>query len=175
MLMLDEIVVLINDKGTVQKEFSRQEAHQKGFLHSIVVVYLFDKKGNILIQQRIDGRFDHSAAGHVAKGEMYKQAAIRELAEEIGVSRRELIDLGMSTSREVHPERNEDIYHVFKIFGCNAKPGVLQDTEVKKVFWANPYQIYKKIQKDPKEKKYTGGFRESLAFILEDGKFKKYF
>ena len=59
--MPDETVVLIDDKGTVQKEFLRQEAHQKGFLHSIVVVYLFDKKGNILIQQRMDGRFDHSA------------------------------------------------------------------------------------------------------------------
>ena len=173
--MPDETVVLIDDKGTVQKEFLRQEAHQKGFLHSIVVVYLFDKKGNILIQQRMDRRFDHSAAGHVDKGETYRQAAIRELAEEIGVSGVELMDLGMSTSREVHPERNEDIYHVFKIFGCNAEPGILQDTEVKKVFWANPYETYKEIQKDPEEKKYTGGFRESLKFVLKDSTFKNYF
>jgi len=173
--MLDEIVVLIDNKGAVQKEFPRQEAHQKGFLHSIVVIYLFDTKGNILIQQRMDGKFDHSAAGHVAKGETYEQAAIRELAEEIGVSGVELTGLGVSTSREVHPERNKDIYHVFKIFGCNGEPGVLQDTEVKKVFWADPYQIYKEIQKDPEEKIYTGGFRESLKFILKDKKFKNYF
>lgn len=173
--MPNETVVLIDDEGTIKKEFLRQEAHQRGFLHSIVVVYLFDTKGNILIQQRMDGRFDHSAAGHVDKGETYKQAAIRELAEEIGVSGVELINLGMSTSREVHPERNEDISHIFKIFGCNGEPGVLQDTEVKKVFWANPYQTYKEIQKDPQENIYTGGFRESLTFILEDGKFKKYF
>lgn len=173
--MPDETVVLIDDEGIIQKEFPRQEAHQRGLLHSIVVVYLFDTKGNILIQQRMDGRFDHSAAGHVDKGETYKQAAIRELAEEIGVSCIELMDLGMSTSREVHPERNEDIYHVFKIFGCNGEPGVLQDTEVKKVFWADPHQTHKEIQKDPEEKIYTGGFRESLKFILEDKKFKKYF
>lgn len=171
--MTEETVVLIDDTGKIRKEFPRQKAHQEGLLHSIVVVYVFDNKGNILIQQRMDGRFDHSAAGHVAKGETYYQAAIRELAEEIGISGINLVDLGESVSHEIHPQRRENIRHTFKIFGCKAKPGILQDTEVKSILWADPHKTYEAIRKDSKEEYYTGGFRESLAFILKDERYKK--
>jgi len=66
-------------------EVSVPEAHQKGLLHRISVVYLTNNKNQILIQKRSDGRLDHSAAGHVDVGESYLAAAERELEEELGV------------------------------------------------------------------------------------------
>lgn len=170
--MSEETLILIDDRGVILGEALRKQAHREGFLHSIVVIYLFDNEGKILVQQRMDGRFDHSAAGHVAKGETYEQTAVRELGEELGVSGAKLTELGKSFSREIHPERDEDINHVFKIYGCKAKPGQLQEAEVRAVFWADPHEIQKAIQQDPDEKYYTGGFRESLAFILRDAKYK---
>lgn len=48
----------------------------------------------VLLQERcntgyMDGMFDFSASGHLKKGESYKQCAVREAKEELGVTVRE--------------------------------------------------------------------------------------
>ena len=152
-------------------EVSRQEAHEKGILHRIVVIYLFDNTGNILIQERRkDGLLDHSSAGHVAPGETYLEAAIRELGEELGVKDVTLTEVGVAKSREVYPQRKKNRQHIFTIFECIAKPFALQEDEVKSVFWNNPLRIYQDMKNDPSHQKYTGGFKASLEYLLNKKK-----
>ncbi len=69
----------------------RQWIHRRGLRHRSVHVLVFDPAGRILLQKRArnkdenPGLWDTSAAGHVAAGERYVQAARRELAEELGI------------------------------------------------------------------------------------------
>lgn len=78
---------------------SSREAHEKGIIHRVVRIYLYNSKGELLAQKRSEhirsnpGLWAESVAGHVDVGETYRQAAEREMKEEIGISNVELIEL----------------------------------------------------------------------------------
>lgn len=69
----------------------RNVAHKKGLLHRGVQIFIFNSKGRIFVQQRslkkdrFPGFWEASLSGHVSAGETYKEAAERELHEELGV------------------------------------------------------------------------------------------
>jgi len=66
----------------------KQTSHQKGDLHRIVGIYVFNQKGELYLQEHIasGGLYDHSCGGHVIKGETYDQAAKREEFEELNLN-----------------------------------------------------------------------------------------
>lgn len=69
----------------------RREVHARGLWHRAVHILVFDAAGRVFLQKRsllkdmCPGLWDSSCSGHVDAGEEYDAAAIRELAEEIGV------------------------------------------------------------------------------------------
>ena len=69
---------------------TKKEAWEKGIAHRVARIFLFNSKGDFLLQKRsqfVDAplTLDQSAAGHVDEGEEYEQVAYRELEEELGV------------------------------------------------------------------------------------------
>ena len=70
---------------------SRGMMHRLGLRHWAVHIFVFDAAGRLYLQLRggqkdlFPGHWDTSAAGHVAPGESYATAALRELAEELGL------------------------------------------------------------------------------------------
>lgn len=163
-------VIWVDENDNELGVISLEKAHREGLLHRIVVAYLTRDNGQILIQERMSGRLDHSSAGHVDVGEDYLQAAKRELKEELGIECN-LIELGESISDEVEPEAERNrIRHIFKVFECQAEPGNLAKDEVKSVFWADPRTIYEEMKNDVGNNKFCGGFKASLKFYLEKKK-----
>ncbi|WP_067147764.1 NUDIX hydrolase [Pseudotamlana agarivorans] len=77
--------------------------HQKGLYHHTVHIWLYTNKGEVLLSQRSAKKaicplmWDVSVAGHVDAGETLKQAAIREIQEEIGllVTAKDLQQIGV--------------------------------------------------------------------------------
>jgi isopentenyl-diphosphate delta-isomerase type 1 len=69
----------------------RSLVHRDGDWHRTVHVWVINHKQEVLFQKRslqkesFPGVWDVSAAGHISAGETSLQAAIKELAEEIGV------------------------------------------------------------------------------------------
>ena len=70
----------------------RSVVHARGLRHRAAHILAFDAGGRLYLQRRAftkecsPGRWDTSAAGHLASGEDYATAARRELAEELGVA-----------------------------------------------------------------------------------------
>ncbi|MDK2972110.1 MAG: rRNA (adenine1518-N6/adenine1519-N6)-dimethyltransferase [Candidatus Sumerlaeota bacterium] len=70
---------------------TRRDIHAQGLLHRAVHVVLTDGCGSLLLQKRSSrkdaypGWWDISVGGHVSPGEAYAEAAVREIAEEMGV------------------------------------------------------------------------------------------
>lgn len=156
-------VIVVNEKDEVVGTMSKDEAHANGTPHRIAVVYVEDTQGNILVQSRTDRYLDHSAAGHVDPGESYKEAARRELFEELGITNADLAYVGHnSTHNERYPGRV--VSHVFDIFSCVAEPAELQADEVHDVYWANPNDVLKDMKENPDT--YCGGFIESLRIYI---------
>ncbi len=161
---MDEVIVT-NEKDEVIGTMLKSEAHKNGALHRIVVVYLENDKGEVLVQNRADGYLDHSSAGHVDVGESYEEAGYRELSEELGVKnvKLEYVGHGM-TKDEIYPGGKRSS-HIFDIFKCKAEPGELQVDEVKNVYWATPAEILKEMKLN--KQKYCGGFIVSLQIYVK--------
>lgn len=161
---MDKNIIWIDENENDLGEVSVSRAHQEGLLHRISVVYLTNNENQILIQERNDGRLDHSAAGHVDAGELYLEAAKRELEEELGVEGVELTKIGDCSSKE----NGDKIKHKFRVFQCKTNPGKLNPDEVEEVFWADPGEIWEDMKGDDDDRKYCGGFKSTLELFLRE-------
>jgi 16S rRNA (adenine1518-N6/adenine1519-N6)-dimethyltransferase len=91
---LFEEIALYDQSGRQIGKVDRKTAHSdKRYLHGAVHIFLFNQKNQLLLQRRsrnkilLPLRFDISAGGHIAFGEREDTAAIRELEEELGISK----------------------------------------------------------------------------------------
>src|SRR5580765_8819639 len=91
-------IQIVDENDQPTGSATKEEAWQGGLYHRIVRVMVEDEAGNILLQKRTEtketypGCWDNSAAGHVDAGEDYETAALRELAEELGITGYSLIE-----------------------------------------------------------------------------------
>ena len=85
-------VILVNEQDVEIGKMEKLEAHQKAVLHRAFSVFIFNKKGEMLLQQRARNKY-HSAGlwtnaccSHPSPGEDTLSAASRRLIEEMGFS-----------------------------------------------------------------------------------------
>jgi len=88
-----EMLEVVDRDGNVIGLASRSEVHgDPSRIHRVVHVLVFDRKGRLLLQKRSQnkdiapGKWDTSVGGHVSPGEDIKDAARREMEEELGIS-----------------------------------------------------------------------------------------
>ncbi len=86
-----EIFDVVDVEDNVVGQKTRGEVHAQKLLHRAVHVFVFNKRGDLLLQQRSmfkdahPGVWDSSVSGHLDAGEDYLAAAVRELDEEMGI------------------------------------------------------------------------------------------
>jgi 16S rRNA (adenine1518-N6/adenine1519-N6)-dimethyltransferase len=86
-----EIFDVVDENDNVIGQKTRGEVHANKLLHRAVHVFVFNKRGDLLLQQRSifkdahPGVWDSSVSGHLDSGEDYAAAAVRELDEEMGI------------------------------------------------------------------------------------------
>jgi len=83
-------VILVNDQDYPTGIMDKMEAHEKGLLHRAFSIFIFNTKGEMLLQQRAMDKY-HSAGlwtnaccSHPLPGEETDEAANRRLMEEMG-------------------------------------------------------------------------------------------
>lgn len=88
----EELLEVIDAQGRVVGLRRRAEIHgDPAARHRAVHVFVRNRHGALFLQRRAPtkriqpDRWDTSVGGHVDPGESYEQAAVRELAEELGV------------------------------------------------------------------------------------------
>lgn len=85
-------VILVDKADLPLGTMPKLEAHQKGLLHRAFSVFLFNSKGQLLLQQRaLDkyhsaGLWSNTCCSHPSPGESTMDAANRRLKEEMGMS-----------------------------------------------------------------------------------------
>ncbi len=89
----NEILDLLDEQGAVIGTIKRGECHgDPDKRHRAVHILVCNAKGEYYLQKRTaskkiqPGKWDSSVGGHLPSGEDYEQGALRELAEELGVS-----------------------------------------------------------------------------------------
>lgn len=123
---MDERVDILDEEGVrTGRTCMKSEAHQKGYWHPCVHVWVFDDESRVLIQQRSEdkdtfpSKWDVSVAGHVAADEDPILAAQRELYEELGIQCQpdELEAVAYFASEFTHPKGiiDKEFHHVYLI------------------------------------------------------------
>lgn len=90
---MEELIDIVNPDGSPTGTVRpKSEVHRDGLWHRAVHVWLFTRDSYVLLQQRAHSKdnwpdwWDASVAGHISAGEAPADAAVREVAEEIGLT-----------------------------------------------------------------------------------------
>lgn len=164
-----ELLDLVDTKDNVIGITNRAEAHENGYCHRVVAIFVFTPDGSLLVQTRKEGGlFDHSVGGHVKQGESYGEAAVRELKEELGIAK-ELEGVGTFYASEIVPNRNAGIVHYFGLYEVRLtnkeiRQITIADEEVKELIPVALEDVAKEMTKNPE--KYRTGFMATLNFYI---------
>jgi len=108
---VSEVVEVLDRRWKAIGRATRPAAHAKRLLHRSVHILLFDSLGRLFVQRRslskdlYPGKYAASASGHVRAGEPIRQAAARELSEELGLKGIRLTHI--ATLPSITPEERE--------------------------------------------------------------------
>lgn len=88
--MIEEQVILVNEKDEKIGLMPKMEAHEKGVLHRAFSVFIFNDKNELMLQQRAlhkyhsPGLWTNTCCSHQRDGETSIDAGVRRLNEEMG-------------------------------------------------------------------------------------------
>lgn len=101
---------------------SREEVHEKGYLHAVIHLWIIDLKNNrVYLQKRaldkdnFPGFYDITCAGHMDPNESPTETMIRETKEEIGLDMTQYPYVFLGTMIEHFTNDNEIAY----VFACD--------------------------------------------------------
>jgi len=89
-MMEVQSVILVTEQDEIAGTMEKMEAHRRGALHRAFSVFIFNSKGEMLLQQRAinkyhsGGLWTNSCCSHPNPGEKVQDAAQRRLQEEMG-------------------------------------------------------------------------------------------
>jgi isopentenyldiphosphate isomerase len=100
---MSEILDIVNENDEVIGQAERDEVHRIGLVCRLAYVCFYTAEREVILQKRSDtkkndaGKLTTTVSGHVASGQDYLEAAVRETLEESGVAvnAADLVSLGV--------------------------------------------------------------------------------
>jgi isopentenyl-diphosphate Delta-isomerase len=158
-------VILVDDNDNPVGTSEKMQAHIEGLLHRAFSVFIFNEKGEMLLQQRAldkyhsGGLWTNACCSHPAPGEDTQAAAIRRLQEEMGfqTSIEKIFDFVYKADFDIGLTEYE-FDHVF----VGQYDGIVDfnKEEVMNTCYQNIFEISSLLQTNPQ--KYTAWFH--IAF-----------
>lgn len=146
---------VVNERDEVVRRATRREVHATGLWHRAVHILVFDGSGRVLLQRRSmlkdlsPGLWDSSCSGHLDAGEDYDAAAIRELAEEIGIR----VEAGRPPARwfrvEACAETGWEFVWIYRL--AHSGPIVLDPDEIQYAEWVTPAEVSARVAARPED------------------------
>lgn len=158
-------VILVNENDESIGTAGKIEAHEKGLLHRAFSVFIFNGKGEMLLQQRTPGKYHsgglwtNACCSHPYPGEETPLAAQRRLQEELGFGTpvKKIFDFIYNT-RFANGLTEHEFDHVF--VGEYEGDIPFSRVEVEDICYATMQEIDISLKEHPE--RYTEWFR--LAF-----------
>ena len=168
-----EQVILVDENDHETGLMPKLEAHQKGFLHRAFSVFIFNSKGELLLQQRAlnkyhsEGLWSNTCCSHPRPGESINDAANRRLAEEMGLSCEIYPAFGFIYKADLDNDLIEHEYdHVF--IGSSDVAPVINNEEVENSKYIDIQSLSKDMIDNPGS--YTAWLRICFERVLEHKK-----
>jgi isopentenyldiphosphate isomerase len=178
--MADELINILDKNGKKTKLIqSKKYSHRIGLWHAVTNVWVYNSKGEILLQKRSKlkgvwpNKLGVSAGGHVSVGEKIEQAAVRETFEEIGIKTtiKQLEKIAVKkiivTKGEVGDKKYRDrreFTHVFLLkYDKNISNLKIQECEVSQI----KFIPIKKIESELNDKVKCEKYAHTKEYYLE--------
>ncbi|GEM52137.1 isopentenyl-diphosphate Delta-isomerase [Empedobacter brevis] len=159
---MKEFVVLVDQDDQKLGLMEKQQAHVAGLLHRAFSVFVFNSKGELMIQQRAATKYHsptlwtNTCCSHPRDKETYEEAAHRRLQEEMGFDCE--LEYKFNFIYKAHLENDlteHELDHVF-IGTFDDEPNLNPD-EVMAYRWVELDDLKKDIEKNPQN--YTAWFK----------------
>jgi isopentenyl-diphosphate delta-isomerase len=166
---MQEHVILVDELDNAIGTMEKMEAHEKGLLHRAFSVFIFNGKGELLLQQRAltkyhsAGLWTNTCCSHPRPNETVLNAAKRRLTEEMGLN----CEVDHKTSFIYKTDfdnglTEHEFDHVF--FGHYDQDPIINPEEVENFVWMDVNKIMNDIEKNPK--KYTSWFKIAMKNLF---------
>ena len=165
---MPELLDILDEKGKLTgKSATKKELHEKGLWHQSAHIWIYNSKGQVLLQKRATikdsyaGLWDVSAAGHISAGEKPEKSAAREVFEEIGLKIKEfeLKKAGIVKVSEYISDAkwtNNEFDHIFLLkYDGDLKKLKLQKEEVDEIKFFSLTDLKNEIENPKTYKKYV--------------------
>ncbi len=170
---MEEQVILVNNEDRDIGIMGKMYAHEKGELHRAFSVFIFNSKGELLMQQRAldkyhsGGKWTNTCCSHPRPGELNLDAAKRRLQEEMGMS----CELNYGFNFVYKADFSNDLIehefdHVF--FGKSDEVPKINTEEVASFKYVNLKAIEKDLIENPDD--YTAWLKVCFNKVID---FKK--
>ncbi|HMB66204.1 MAG TPA: isopentenyl-diphosphate Delta-isomerase [Patescibacteria group bacterium] len=165
-----EKLLLVNQEDKVIGTRSKQECHQGGgLMHRAFSVYIFNSKGELLIQQRSKDKplwpwyWSNSCCSHPVSGESYIEAGEERLKEELGFTcpLRSVDQFHYRAKYKDVGSENELVTLLIGVYDGEVEPN---PEEVKEYKWMGLEELEKDIRENPGQ--YSPWFRKGLKRYL---------
>ena len=157
----NELFDVVDENDVPLRREKRAVVHRERLLHRAVHILVFNAKGEVYGQRRsltkdtCPGRWTTSCSGHVDAGEDYDTAALRELAEELGIR--------VSTPQAIeflfkHPAVRQTGWEFIQVYRLVWEGAIAPDPEeVMEGRWVSPEALTAWMRQSPHE--FTASFR----------------
>ncbi len=173
---MSEMIILVDENDRTIGFEEKLKAHQgEGKLHRSFSIFIFNSKGNILLQQRakkkyhFGGLWSNACCSHPNKGEELEKAVHRKLKQEMGFDTdlREIFSFIYKVKDSNNGLTEHEFDHVF-IGEYDGEPNPNLE-EVDNWKWTDIKELKKDVKNNPE--KYSFWFREAFHKIIESKKF----
>ena len=160
--MIEEKVVLVNEKDEKIGLMPKMEAHEKALLHRAFSVFVFNDKNELMIQQRAlhkyhsPGLWTNTCCSHQRDGENNIDAGKRRLQEEMGFSTDLKETISFIYKAPFDNGLSEHEFDYILIGKYDGEPNINPD-EVAAWKWMSLEAIKKDLQENPAN--YTAWFK----------------
>lgn len=166
---MEEQVVVVSENDEILGLMDKMEAHENGILHRAFSVFLFNDKGEMLLQKRASGKYHspnqwtNAVCSHPKIDETYLEGAYRRLKEELGIT----TDLTEKFSFMYKADVGQNLWeheldHVFT--GNYEGSFALNNDEVSEVRYISMQQLDEEMNANPEN------FTEWFKIILKEYK-----
>ncbi len=166
----DELLILVDNEDNEIGLLDKTTVHKTGVLHRAFSVFIFNSKGDLLLQQRAlskyhsPGLWSNTCCSHPRMGETTLDACKRRLAEEMGMSSELKFEFSFTYRAEFENGLTEHEFdHVY--FGYsnelpNADPGEVMDSK-----YITIQELQKEVEVRPEN--YTEWLKICLPRVLQ--------
>ena len=177
--MPDELIDIVDEQNNLTGEKKlKSEAHKNGLWHRSVHVWIYNSKGEIMLQLRAKEKilfpnvWDISAAGHIGAGEEPIVSGLREVEEEISLKivKEDLQFFDIRSEQQICNDvvNNEFDYIYLLKFDGDITKLKLQKDEVQKIKFFSTEELIIDLEQNPN--KYLPHQKEYWRDIINEVK-----